>query len=100
MSDSTVINSFLYRMHQDPTILMLDEFAHLSPTAWKNFLASLTDDAVHTPANEKDIYNALIMFNGERFSANYDNGAGSPFRISYVKFKSKTDLTFFMLAWA
>lgn len=99
MPDATIINSFLYRMRQDPTILMLDEFACLCPSAWQNFSVSLTNDAKYKTTTEKDICDALVMYNGELFSSNYDDGHGSPFRISYVKFNAKTDLTFFMLAW-
>jgi hypothetical protein len=103
MTTATTINSFLYRMQQDPTILMLDELANLSGSAWQNFLVSLSNDVdgkTGPPVDEKQIYEGLKEFNGERYSSRYSNGSDEPVRISYVKFATKKDLTFFMLMWA
>jgi hypothetical protein len=96
MTTATTINSFLYRMQQDP-----NEHAFLSPGAWQNFLASIADDEKRIySVTDKQIHDGLKEFNGERFSSKYSNGSDEPIRISYVKFSSKSDLTFFMLRWA
>jgi hypothetical protein len=101
MTTATTINSFLYRMQQDPTILLLDELAVINPGVWQNFMISIADDEKRIYAvTDKQIFDALKEFNGERFSAKYSNGSDEPIRISYVKFATKKDLTFFMLVWA
>ena len=90
MTTATTINSFLYRMQQDPTILMLDELAFLSPGAWQNFLASIADDESRIySVTDKQIYEGLKEFNGERFSSKYSNGSDEPIRISYVSLQLK-----------
>lgn len=100
MADTATINSFLFRMHQDPTIMMLEDLASITDSPWRNFLISLCDeDEKIFSLSDTTINTGLEEFGGTKFSANLENLGGKPIRISYVKFNKKSDLTFFILRW-
>lgn len=101
MSNTAVINSFLFRMHQDPTIMMLEDLAAITDSPWINFLLSLCDEDERIFSLSTDTINkGLEEFGGKKFSAQSENLGGKPISISYVKFNKKSDLTFFILRWS
>lgn len=100
MLDTSMINSFLFRMKQDPTILMLDELAFIQNEIWKNFLISLSQDERIFSVTDTQINEGLKDYNGKKCSLNYSDGSSEEIKISYVKFQSKSDLTAFLLVWA